>query len=100
MLPQSAKTRTTDLHQATCPMLYSPFRFCVHIISCSKQAFVTLEVLHDVLQVAMGWYDSYLHEFRIGQKRFGKPDPEDGLMGMPPVINENRYALFLLQAAE
>jgi hypothetical protein len=57
---------------------------------------LTLEALHDVLQVAMGWYDSHLHEFRIGQKRFGKPDPEDGLIGMPPVINENTAYLFMV----
>src|SRR5271157_5768183 len=36
---------------------------------------LTLDALHDVLQGAMGWDDSHLHEFRIGQRRFGKPDP-------------------------
>jgi hypothetical protein len=55
---------------------------------------VTLEVLHDILQVAMGWYDSHLHEFRIGQKRFGKPDPGDDLMDLPAVVNERTAHLF------
>jgi hypothetical protein len=55
---------------------------------------LTLEVLHDVLQLAMGWDDSHLHEFRIGQKRFGKPDPEDQLMGLPAVSNEHTAHLF------
>ena len=55
---------------------------------------LTLEVLHDVLQMAMGWYDSHLHEFSIGQKRFGKPDPEDGLIGLPTVGNERTAHLF------
>jgi hypothetical protein len=56
---------------------------------------VTLEVLHDILQAAMGWYDSHLHEFSIGQKRFGKPDPEDDLMG-PAVVNEHTAYLFMV----
>ena len=55
---------------------------------------LTLEVLHDVLQEAMGWDGSHLHEFRIGQKRFGKPDPDDGLMGLPPIGNERTVRLF------
>jgi hypothetical protein len=55
---------------------------------------LTLEVLHDVLQLAMGWYDSHLHEFRVGQKRFGKPDPDDELMDLPAVGNERTAHLF------
>lgn len=55
---------------------------------------LTLEQLHDVLQVAMGWDDSHLHDFRIGQKRFGKPDPNDRLMGLPAVANERTMHLF------
>jgi hypothetical protein len=55
---------------------------------------LTLDVLHDVLQLAMGWDDSHLHEFRIGGKRFGKPDPDDRLMGLDPVGNERTVHLF------
>ena len=29
-----------------------------------------------------------MHEFSIGQRRFGRPDPEDRLMGIPSVENE------------
>ena len=28
---------------------------------------LTLDALHDVLQVAMGWDDSHMHEFPYGQ---------------------------------
>jgi hypothetical protein len=42
---------------------------------------LTLEQLHDVLQLAMGWEDCHMHDFRIGQKRFGTPDPDERLMG-------------------
>jgi hypothetical protein len=61
-----------------------------------EQAGLTLEMLHDVLQVTMGWYDSHLHGFRVGQKRFGEPDPEDGLMGLPAVGNERDAFLFMV----
>ena len=55
---------------------------------------LTLEQLHDVLQSAMGWEDCHLHDFRIGQKRFGKPDPKDRLMGLPATGNERTVRLF------
>jgi hypothetical protein len=54
---------------------------------------VTLAQLHDVLQTAMGWEDGHMHEFFIGQRRFGRPDPEDRLMGMPSVENERTVRL-------
>jgi hypothetical protein len=59
---------------------------------------LTLEVLHDVLQVAMGWDGSHLHDFRIGQKRFGKPDPNDRLMGLDPIGNERTTHLYRVLA--
>lgn len=54
----------------------------------------TLEDLHAVVQAAMGWDDSHLHEFRIGQKRFGKPDRSDWLMGPSAVASERTAHLF------
>ncbi len=57
---------------------------------------LTLETLHDVLQVAMGWTDSHLHEFRVGKKRFGVPDPDDELMDLPPVGDERKAHLFMV----
>src|SRR2546430_14987174 len=53
---------------------------------------LTLAQLHDVLQAAMGWEDSHMHEFSIGQRRIGRPDPEDRLMGMPSAENETHSA--------
>lgn len=32
---------------------------------------ILLSDLHRVIQVAMGWDDDHLHEFQIGQKRYG-----------------------------
>ena len=34
-----------------------------------------------------------MHEFSAGRRHFGKPDPEDRLMGMPPVENERTVRL-------
>lgn len=31
--------------------------------------------VHSVLQVAMGWTDSHLHEFEVAGVRYGEPDP-------------------------
>jgi hypothetical protein len=33
--------------------------------------------LHDVIQVAMGWEDCHLHDFKIGRQRYAVPDPEE-----------------------
>jgi hypothetical protein len=39
---------------------------------------VTLEHLHYVIQVAMGWTNSHLHQFIVGQATFGEPHPDYG----------------------
>lgn len=54
---------------------------------------LTLAQLHDVLQTAMGWQDCHMHEFRAGQRHFGQPNPDDQLMGLPPVENERTVRL-------
>lgn len=50
---------------------------------------ITLDRLHDVIQIVMGWHDYHLHEFIIGKKRYTEdPEfPEDGLE------EEDRYYL-------
>src|SRR5260370_5964742 len=57
-------------------------------------ASLTLEQLHHVLQLAMGWEGCHMHDFQIGPKRYGIPDPDEVLMGMPPVDNERTVRLF------
>jgi hypothetical protein len=39
---------------------------------------MTLDSLHHVLQLAMGWQHSHLHDFRAGRRRFGDTDPDFG----------------------
>jgi hypothetical protein len=54
---------------------------------------LTLAQLHDVLQAAMGWQECHMHEFSAGGRHFGRPNPEDRFMGMPPVENERTVHL-------
>ncbi|HZR08887.1 MAG TPA: plasmid pRiA4b ORF-3 family protein [Myxococcales bacterium] len=52
---------------------------------------LTLRELHHVLQIALGWTDSHLHEFEIDGKRYGMPDPLEDI-GEPP-DDEQDYRL-------
>jgi hypothetical protein len=52
-----------------------------------------LERLHDVLQSAFGWEDCHLHQFQIGQQRFGKPDPMEREFGGPRTASEKTARL-------
>jgi hypothetical protein len=38
--------------------------------------------LHEIIQIAMGWTDTHLHQFVVADERFGVPDPdfEDGII--------------------
>ena len=52
----------------------------------------TLGQLHRALQIAMGWEDCHLHQFKIGQTTYSVPDP-DARFGEPGIVNENRKKL-------
>ena len=36
---------------------------------------IKLYELHDIIQIAMGWTDSHLHQFIIDEKYYTIPDP-------------------------
>nr|WP_295113714.1 plasmid pRiA4b ORF-3 family protein [uncultured Caulobacter sp.] len=44
---------------------------------------MTLTVLHDVVQAAMGWCDQHLWELRQGKQRYGQPISGDDWGGSP-----------------
>lgn len=51
---------------------------------------ITLDRLHDVIQIVMGWTDTHLHEFTIGKKRYTEcpESKEDGLeCGKYPLVD-------------
>ena len=54
---------------------------------------LSLAKLHKVLQIAMGWHDEHMHEFRAGRRRFGRPEPPDPFMRMPHVESERTVLL-------
>lgn len=59
----------------------------------------TLAQLHDLIQISMGWHDSHLHLFKIGQNRYGDPvqwpkEYEDDL----DTLNERKLKLNQLHA--
>jgi pRiA4b ORF-3-like protein len=39
----------------------------------------TLQKLHKILQVAIGWTDTHLHQYRCGSTYYGTRDPEFGM---------------------
>jgi hypothetical protein len=49
----------------------------------------SLDKLHDVIQSAMGWTDSHLHQFNINGRFFGAPSPDD----WDEVVKESSYSL-------
>ena len=52
---------------------------------------ITLDRLHEVIQAAFGWWNYHLHEFEIGDTRYGVPDP-DWDAG-PPTVDERTVRL-------
>ncbi|NJO48028.1 MAG: plasmid pRiA4b ORF-3 family protein [Oscillatoriales cyanobacterium RM1_1_9] len=50
---------------------------------------ITLGQLHEVLQIAMGWTNSHLHQFIAGESYYGLPDPDFDL----DVIDEGTVKL-------
>ncbi len=55
-----------------------------------------LDRLHAVIQIAMGWTDSHMHEFIVGTlrdgERFGTPDADSFADG-PPTRKETQFTL-------
>ncbi len=48
-----------------------------------------LSELHQILQAAMGWTDSHLHQFEVGRRVIGMPSPDD----WQPVEDERKIEL-------
>ena len=52
---------------------------------------ITLKVLHDIVQITMGWLDYHLWEFTIGKQKYGPPMEED--WNTPPRIDAIKVRL-------
>ena len=53
---------------------------------------ITLKVLHDVVQAAMGWYNQHLWELRQGKQRCGRPIPGD-VRSRSPTLKADKVRL-------
>lgn len=42
----------------------------------------TLRKFHQAIQIAMGWRDEHLHEFRVGKQTYGEPDEDNDPYGI------------------
>lgn len=52
---------------------------------------LSLNKLHDILQIVMGWKDSHAHRFTISEMNYGTPaDDQTGALGL---IGERRYRI-------
>jgi len=43
---------------------------------------LSLATLHEVLQITFGWQNSHLHDFEVGEVRFGMADVEDEMFAV------------------
>lgn len=55
----------------------------------------TLDQVHEVIQAAFGWWNYHLHEFEVGDARYGVPDPDYNpeYDWGPPTLDEGRVRL-------
>ena len=51
-----------------------------------------LNRLHDLIQAVMGWMNSHLHQFKVGDRLYGVPNPDYDDMGVE-MLNEKRYTV-------
>jgi hypothetical protein len=60
---------------------------------------LTLDVVHEVLQIAFAWHGYHLHQFETACGSFGRPD-DDGDWGFEEVGDESAVALAQVAAEE
>ena len=53
------------------------------------QSDTTLQLLHDILQVTMGWFDTHLHQFVVDDVQYGALDADSG----PDVEDEREVTI-------
>jgi hypothetical protein len=53
---------------------------------------MTLDRLHQVIQMVMGWTNSHMHHFNVGDTFYGRPSPELADMGSEE-LNEKQFKL-------
>jgi hypothetical protein len=78
----------TPLNQLKITLRYSEPPIWRRVI---VRADMTLDRFHWVIQTAMGWTNSHLHQFLVGRTCYGVPDREFDDLG--EMLNEKRYTV-------
>lgn len=89
-MPIKRKSSTDEIYQIKVTLLWTKPPIWRRLLI---PADLTLAKVHDVLQSAMGWEQSHLHEFRVGRRRYGEPDPYERGFGMENQIDERKVRL-------
>lgn len=53
---------------------------------------ISLSKFHEILQIVMGWSDSHLHQFTIGDREFGEPSEDDEDFGIE-ILDDRKFYL-------
>jgi hypothetical protein len=86
---ESQDSRSVPLHQLKVTLKWSNPRIWRRVVVRSD---MPLDGLHYVIQVAMGWTDSHLHQFVAGGAIYGTPDPQNAGFGRE-ILDEGRHTV-------
>lgn len=75
-MPTERKSSGNEIYQIKVTLLWTAPPIWRRLLVPSD---ITLSNLHDLLQLAMGWTDSHLHEFLFRGQCYGPTDPERGV---------------------
>jgi len=81
--------RGTSLFQLKITLRYSKPPIWRRVV---VRADMPLDRLHYVIQIAMGWTNSHLHQFVLGRTYYGVPDLESDSFG-PETLDEKRHTV-------
>ena len=59
----------------------------------------TLRRLHQAIQIAMGWSNEHMHEFRVGKQTYGEPDEDHDSFGITRRKDERHVVVSELLAS-
>jgi hypothetical protein len=88
-MPAKQKAILPEIYQLKVTLLYTDPPIWRRLLVPAS----ALEQMHFVLQAAMGWDDSHVHEFSVGKRRFGQPSPYEQFMGRTVTEDERKVRL-------
>jgi hypothetical protein len=88
-MPRKKKSFGTQVYQLKIVLQDAPVPIWRRL---EVKADMSLDILHEVFQILMGWEDRHLHAFKIGKAEYHRimPDPLDR---GPNELDETKYAI-------